>query len=113
MQKLLSSILLYSELLFDGTYFPSSIRIKVRLLKFLDETFYFFESLLDGGVLAFDPQADSGGGLDTDGSVEVVVAVFELFDQNDRVVVAAIEFSAHKYNLASRVSRLLCLLALV
>ena len=51
------------------------------------------------GGLAFEAEGDGGGGFDAYGSIETVVAVLELFDEANCVIVAAIELSPHRYNL--------------
>lgn len=99
MQKLFSPIPLDSKLLFDGSYLTSCIRIEVGLLLSLDQAFDFLKGLLNYSVLSFDFQGNSVGWLNSDGSVEIIVAIFELFDESDGFVVAAIKLPSHNYNL--------------
>ena len=94
-EKIFSAIFLDSELLFDCANFTGGVGVEVGLLQFIDEVVYFRDVGVDEGFLSFEAERDIGVGFNADGSIEVVVAVFELFDEGDGLFVGLVELSSH------------------
>ena len=84
-----------SKLLFDCANFTGGVGVEVGLLQFIDEVVYFRDVGVDEGFLSFEAERDIGVGFNADGSIEVVVAVFELFDEGDGLFVGLVELSSH------------------
>ena len=61
----------------------------------MDEVINFSDIGVNEGFLSFEAEWDIGVGLNTDGPVEVIIAVFELFDKGDGLFIGLVELSSH------------------
>lgn len=75
-QELVPAIPLYSKLLLGGANFPGSVGVEVGLLELLNEFLDPGGCILDEGLLSLESGCDDSAGVDPDGPVEVVIAVF-------------------------------------
>ena len=96
LKQLFPPIFLNPELLFYSSYLACRIRIKVGLLQFLYETFNFLQSLFYDSMLSLNSQSDGSWWLYSTGPVEIIITIFELFDERDSLVIAGVKFSSHK-----------------
>lgn len=94
-QQLVPAIALNPKLLLCGAYFPGSVGVEVGLLELLNEFLDPGGGILDERLLSFESGCDDGAGVDPDGPVEVVVAVLELLDEGDRLLVGRTELAPH------------------
>jgi len=99
MQKLFPPISLNSKQLLDGSYFACCIRIKVRSLESLNEVFYLFERLLNHRVFTLHFKRKNVWRFNSNRSVYIVIAIFDLFYERNDFFVADIKLPSHKYNL--------------
>lgn len=94
-QQLVPAIALYPKLLLGGADFASSVRVEVGLFELLNEFLDSAGRILDEWLLSFETGCDDGAGIDSDGPVEVVIAVLELLDEGDRLLVGRTELAPH------------------
>lgn len=84
-----------AKLLLSSTDLARSIWVEIGLFELLDEGVDIVGGCLDDGLFFGQSGGDEGMGVDTDGSVEVIVAVLELLDEGDGLVVGGIELPSH------------------
>ena len=98
-QQLVPAIALNPKLLLGGSDFAGSVGVEVGLFELLNEFLDPAGGILDEGLLSFEAGCDDGAGVDPDGPVEVVVAVFELLDEGDSLLVGRTELAPHYHNI--------------
>lgn len=72
-----------TKLLFSSTYFTSSIGVKVALLKLLDKFFNIGYNFVNKGLICSKIGIDGRLGFDADGTIKIIITVFDRFDQSD------------------------------
>lgn len=65
------------------------------MFELLNESLDIASSSSDKGLFAGESGEDGGVGVDADGPVEVVVAVLELLNQGDGLLVGGAELASH------------------
>ena len=88
-----------SELLLDGSYLSGGVGVEVRLFELINQLINFVHVGLYDAFLSFYTKRNGRVRLDTDGSIEVVVAIFEFLHQRYSLLVGVIKFSP---NLTSK-----------
>lgn len=94
-EELIPAIPLNSKLLLGGANFSGSIGVKVRLFEPLNEFFNACSCILNDWLLSLESGSDDGAGVNPNGSVEMVVAVLELFYEGDGLLVGRTELPSH------------------
>lgn len=95
LQELIPAIALDAELLFGSADLAGSIGVEVGLFELLNECFYVVGGGGDEWLFACESCLYGVMGVETDGAVEVVVAVFEFLDEGDGLFVGGGELSSH------------------
>jgi hypothetical protein len=96
LQELIPTITLDAKLLLGSPYLARSIGVEVGLFELLNECVYVGSGGGDEGLFAGETREDGGVGIDSDGPVEVVVAVLELLYERDGLLVGGSELSPHR-----------------
>lgn len=95
LQELIPAIALDAKLLLGGANLPGSVGVEVGLFELLNECFDVGSGGRDERLFARQSGEDGGVGVDADGPVEVVVAVLELLDEGDGLLVGGGELASH------------------
>lgn len=97
-KELVPAISLYSELLLCSAYFASSVGVKVGLFEADDEVLDVVGCGFDERLLTSQPGCNSAVRVYPNSPVEVIIAVFELLDEGDGLVVGGPELPPHSYS---------------
>lgn len=95
MQQLIPAITLDAKLLLSSPYLASSIGVEVGLFELLNESLNIGSSGSNEWLFAGQSREDGRVGIDTDGPIEVIIAVLELLDQGDGLFVGGGELASH------------------
>ena len=98
-QQLVPAVALDPELLLGGADLAGSVGVEVGLLEPLNEFLDACSCILDERLLSLETGGDDGAGVNANGPVEVVVAVLELLDERDGLLVGRTELAAHAGNI--------------
>jgi hypothetical protein len=76
LEKLIPAISLDPKLLLGRAYLPSSVRIEVGLFELFNEVFNLMRCTLDDSLLSLESGCDGWRRVNTDGPIEMIVAIF-------------------------------------